>query len=819
MVDRNTPSRQRPRKKQRRSRNPPPPQRRCRRPSSLVQSYKPKVWATHTFELQLVETSTFPGYTAMAAELRWENPYGENVTVFMGLEENEKHGSSTEASSFISVVPDVMSSPCTSSYVIVHRRSNSTGSNHNSGYDSETPLYSLPSQGSSEWVPIEECAVDIDAMEVDSSRSMPHDQNVILFSMCSVEPTRASSPYAIEAATSSGSDISMSQDYVECSGDFATESLALTRSAIPSQRSPQRSPKLHVGLEPPWNHVEPYLAPRYEPGLGVFASSPGPAADQDTNDVRRSTPLSSAAASPRATPPRTMSKSSGVKRTSKTTTREKGNPQWQHAIVKQGKGGVQQLVAESGATPKEQRNGIRRGPLEPKVAEKATGVRRQGACWNCWIQKVPCSIGHPCERCKKHFSPNPEAACSHAKFKDYECYFFPDFLHSHFKKRKIEDLLNEHTSGFTDTTLQVEVAAGACFKPLVVVANVFRPQTWELLGQHRLAIDQENQASRLVLQNSAPVGLLGVPTAELKEKCRDHIEQMIKNKAYPGHISPVGATQIPYNVLWAAQIYVGTSKDSLVQQALMLHAIHYFMKSFLTFSDESARNVYQALQEYGAPQDPYLSSRLLNRQIKYAMHLLSRDITHEVLVGLERAMRTKEKDSWGRSFCAFLVLCLSMEDLEIAADTFVVCDMQKEGANSVYSREQSLEACRNLDNNPFEHCKKLFHDIYRTHRKSQRVDREGGFNPLQNLADGDKGSGLEDPATDAMARAIFKMVCESYPELIELSQHTALVDSSGYEFDTEIIKVNNIGRLVAKFLRSFFPDDWRPPAEMLPGGG
>lgn len=137
-----------------------------------------------------------------------------------------------------------------------------------------------------------------------------------------------------------------------------------------------------------------------------------------------------------------------------------------------------------------------------------------------------------------------------------------DFLHSHFKKRKIEDLLNEHTSGFTDTTLLVEVAAGACFKPLVVVANVFRPQTWELLGQHRLAIDQENQASRLVLQNSAPVGLLNISTAELKEKCRDHIEQMIKNKAYPGHISPVGATQIPYNVLWAAQRYIAASKVS-----------------------------------------------------------------------------------------------------------------------------------------------------------------------------------------------------------------------------------------------------------------
>jgi hypothetical protein len=141
------------------------------------------------------------------------------------------------------------------------------------------------------------------------------------------------------------------------------------------------------------------------------------------------------------------------------------------------------------------------------------------------------------------------------------------------------------------------------------------------------------------------------------------------------------------------------------------------------------------------------------------MHKLSRDITIEVLEGLERTMRSRTKDSWGASFCAFLVLCLCMEGLQIASDTFVVCDMQKQGVHSTLTRGQSKEACRKIDDNPFNQCKKLFHDIYRSHRDSHRPGREGGFNPLQNLASSGE-TGL-DPEADVMVRAIFEGMSNS----------------------------------------------------------
>jgi len=187
------------------------------------------------------------------------------------------------------------------------------------------------------------------------------------------------------------------------------------------------------------------------------------------------------------------------------------------------------------------------------------------------------------------------------------------------------------------------------------------------------------------------------------------------------------------------------------------------MKTLVTFSEESATRVYQTLQPFGAPLDPFLSSRLLSRQIKYAMHKLSREITVEVLEGLERSMRSRTKDSWGSSFCAFLVLCLCMEGLQIACDIYVVCDMekcQKDGSSSAYNRTQSYQASMKVDENPFSQCKRLFHDIYRSHKESNRGAREAGFNPLKSLAMNDKNTGL-DSAGDAMAKSIYRMICQS----------------------------------------------------------
>lgn len=135
-----------------------------------------------------------------------------------------------------------------------------------------------------------------------------------------------------------------------------------------------------------------------------------------------------------------------------------------------------------------------------------------------------------------------------------------EYLHAHFKKRRIEELVNEHTSGFSDAVLEIDVATGACFKPMRLSANVFKPKTWELLSQHRLATEQDDANSQLILQISAPVGLLGLSTLEMKDKCRDHVADMIESPEYVDQVTAGCTSQIPHAIL-AAAVQFAQSKD------------------------------------------------------------------------------------------------------------------------------------------------------------------------------------------------------------------------------------------------------------------
>ncbi|TVY43304.1 hypothetical protein LOCC1_G005026 [Lachnellula occidentalis] len=762
-------------------------------PRSLKHRQQPQQNGQSQIEPHLAEPGSYPaemildgttsGYTATASDMMCDNEYSGESEYYMDVAGSEKQGSNPDAMSFVNLGPGTsVMTHSSSSYVMVHKRVNSNESNMISAEGSENQMYSVPpSCGSSEWYHGADFAVDMDPTEEDLFQTMaPHDPKTLLSGMYSPEPRPVPNPYLREETVSANGSPA-GHEYVV---NYTTDPIYQTKTfTLPSSSS-----------DGPWTHCEPYRVPRYAPGYAIFAPSPGPAVEKDQEEVRSG--ISMQKVNSRDQGPRSKKSINKGKERAKERS-------WEHTVVQ--KGGLRLIMNPEEQTS--QRGGCRTGKLDPEAAEKARKIRKITACWNCWMQKVPCSEGKPCDRCRKQFSPSANNLCCRSHFKEYEHALFPDYLHSHFKKRKIEDLFNEHTSGFSDTVLDIDIATGECFKPMRLSANVFKPETLELLSQHRLATEQEEQSSPLVLQFSAPVGLLGLSTSEMKDKCKEHVAEMIANPEYVEQVTAGCNSQIPYSILAAATQFSKYEDVPLVRNVLMLHAINYFMKTLITFSDESARSVHRILQPFGGVPEPYLSSRLLGRQIKYAMHKLSREITVEVLEGLERSMRSRTKDSWPVSFCTFLVLCLCMEGLQIACDIYVVCDIekcQKDGSNSAYTRSHSYQASTKIDENPFGQCQRLFHDIYRSHKESNRGAREAGFNPLRNLANNDRSTGLE-PAADVMVKSIYQMICQSYPEIMDLCERPPLVDN-GYPFDPESIKINGTGRLVAKFLRSFFPD-------------
>lgn len=156
--------------------------------------------------------------------------------------------------------------------------------------------------------------------------------------------------------------------------------------------------------------------------------------------------------------------------------------------------------------------------------------------------------------------------------------------------------------------------------------------------------------------------------------------------------------------------------------------MYYFMARVLTFTKDSASMVIRVSRNsLGIDlSSDMISSRLLNRQLKHVMHILHQDQMKAVLEGLENHLKKREQAGWPVSFCVVLILCLCMEDIQIAANNFVFSDANL----SQRIRSESHQACWELEDKPYRLCTQLFHDMYRSYKQPNGRATDGGFNPI-----------------------------------------------------------------------------------------
>ncbi len=162
---------------------------------------------------------------------------------------------------------------------------------------------------------------------------------------------------------------------------------------------------------------------------------------------------------------------------------------------------------------------------------------------------------------------------------------------------------------------------------------------------------------------------------------------------------------------------------------MILHAMHYFMKKLITFTDDSAARLSEHILGIDSPPGIYNASRLLGRQLKHAMHVLLKGLTKDVLENLEGELKKKTQSSWPSSFCVILILCLCTEDIEVAADMYV-----RYGIDDVYygRRCESYKICQILESEPYRQFTQLFHDFYGTFKQPNGHRTDGCFNPILN---------------------------------------------------------------------------------------
>jgi hypothetical protein len=395
--------------------------------------------------------------------------------------------------------------------------------------------------------------------------------------------------------------------------------------------------------------------------------------------------------------------------------------------------------------------------------------------------------------------------CLRTGFNDFQRALFPGFLHTHLQKEQVANFLAENVHHFNEQ-VDVEITVGPAFGSLKLSAFIFEPRGTEILTDHRLVSEVEGKPFQVVSHDCLPVGICGLSTTELKRTCKNYLTDMVEADAFIEEVCGKDGTQIPRKILQSVIRYSASKTMPLVRSALMLYATHFYMRRVVTFMDESVKRIYQTMGSFESDEEleSYLSSRLLNRQIKYVIYKIQQELTASVLEGLEKLLRSRARDSWAPSFCTILVLSLCIEHIETAADIFVVCDIAKEangGFQSEYRRDQSSEACSELDNYPFRQCTQLFHDIFKSHREYNGGGKEA-FNPLMSDVKMDENSGW-DQATREMILSIRQIIRESDGEMIRLANNPTFLNSD-FTVTPDSIKANNTGRLVSKFLKSFY---------------
>lgn len=166
----------------------------------------------------------------------------------------------------------------------------------------------------------------------------------------------------------------------------------------------------------------------------------------------------------------------------------------------------------------------------------------------------------------------------------------------------------------------------------------------------------------------------------------------------------------------------------MVKRALSIYVTHYVLTRQLCLTPGTISRLQHTNL---VPQNTnFVTTRVLNRQVKSMLDELLLKEMQGLFDSFSRSLKPKSRKEWAPCAAAFLVLCLFMEAVETAADTFVISQNEisiRNRSKPEYKREFALSLCKEIDNLPFKQFAYQFHQIYQTHSKDAATK---AFNPL-----------------------------------------------------------------------------------------
>lgn len=390
----------------------------------------------------------------------------------------------------------------------------------------------------------------------------------------------------------------------------------------------------------------------------------------------------------------------------------------------------------------------RKGALSEEVRANALKVRQTGACFCCHVRKVKCDQQRPCKNCVKLCSQVPEAVCW--KFPDFNDVLFPDFIRGHFRRDEMAKFIDANVASFTlngvEVPARVTLSSGPTFgTKLVVNAKFFTAkavssdvlrQWYHFVGDRGVVELEALRAAPIGLDTNNGDGVSTSQRSELRRKVEAYVDALVAEPSYALQLTDsVRKTAIPRKVLHLVQQYAQASGSPIVRRALAIYAMHYVMTRQLTMTPQTIAAL-QGLSPVAAA-GPFLTPRLLNRQIKTVVDDVMQQEVNALFDDFTKRLKKKKRSEWAPCLAAFLVFTLLMEAIETAADVFAITDNEIEMRNrqpAKFRRTFALQINEEIENMPFKQFAYQFHHIYQTHSRDASTK---AFNPLL-------GEGLND---------------------------------------------------------------------------
>ncbi|CAN8096923.1 unnamed protein product [Discula destructiva] len=454
----------------------------------------------------------------------------------------------------------------------------------------------------------------------------------------------------------------------------------------------------------------------------------------------------------------------------------------------------------------------RKGALSEEVRANALRVRQTGACFCCHWRKVKCDDERPCQKCKRLCMQVPEAACW--KFQDFNSVLFPDFLRGHFRREETSKFVEANVASFTidgvEAPAVVALSSGPTFNTkLVVKAKFFTAKDVSSdVMQQWFQFTGTNGEMELEALRAAPIGLdINADSAsaspasrnELRRKVEAYVDGLVAEPTYALRLTDsIRKSDIPRKVLLLVQQYAQASGASIVRRALAIYTMHYVMTRQLTMTQQTIASL-QGVNPVAA-MGPFLTPRLLNRQIKMVVDDIMQQEVNVLFDDFTKRLKKKDRKEWAPCLAAFLVFTMLMEAIETAADVYTIADNETAIRNlqpARFRRAEALEINERIEKLPFKQFAYQFHYLYQTHER----DASGkAFNPLT-------GQGVDDlvglgPGAVDLVLGLQSMLQCDWSELDWLSCDPILPDGEGHPYPMNV-EENYAGRLLSKLILSF----------------